>query len=289
MNRMRSIIGLFIVLTLIICTVKPVFAKDRNVIDDEPIVIQTGQTIDNVVSFGHKTVVNGHVSDAVIVLNGDLNLGRSSKVRGLVLVIGGHVHQATGAHIGAEVYSFSFTNDRYNSFIIAGLLLLAIWTISLALSLFLIILSVVTGLLLRKRLLTFTAPIKLAYGKLLVIGALTSIVLTALVLVLTFTIIGIPLAIILCIIPLVFFFIGLSALSELLGKAIIKTEHSQGWLQKLCGAAILIAGMNIPFIGIFVWLGMLWLSTGLMTMWFYDKLKKRTKTKRVKTKNEPFD
>lgn len=281
MKSIRSLIGLFIIFAMIFSIGQPVFAADRNVIDDEPIVIQSGQTVDNVVSFGHRTVISGHVRDAVIVLNGDLNLSSSAKVNGLVLVIGGHVHQAQGAHIGAEVYSFSFTNDRYNSFIIAGLLLLAGWTLSLALSLLLIILSVVSGLLLRKRLTIFTSPIKHAYGKLLVIGALTSIILAALILVLTFTIIGIPLAIVLCIIPLIFFFIGLTAVSELIGKAFVRNDKPQGWLQKLCGASIVVAGMNIPFIGIFVWLALLWLSTGLMTMWFYDKLKRRPKKPKV--------
>lgn len=284
MKKLKAIIVLLITLIVFLGVTPSASALGRNVIGDDNTIIQSDQTVTNVVSFGHKTVIKGTVRDAVIVFNGDLTLTSTANVKGIVLVLGGHVHQDSGARLGHEVYSISFANDRYNSFLIAGLLLIASWTLSLATSLLLIVFSVVCSLLLKDNIKHFTRPIEKKYGKIMVMGAIMNIFLGALSLVLAVTIIGIPVVFILCIIPAIFFFIGLSSISDLIGKNLVKEKDQPIWVRNLYGAIIVVAGMNIPLIGALIWLGLFWLSLGLMTGWITDIFKKRKKTKNSRPK-----
>ncbi|WP_132746261.1 hypothetical protein [Scopulibacillus darangshiensis] len=275
MKRKKKIISFVVLMFLSLIMVKPVLAFDHNVIKDEATVIQKNQTVDNVVTFGNNAVINGTVRDAVIVINGDLSIKSTAKIKGLVLVIGGKIDQQKGASINDEVYALSFNNGKGNSFLIAGLFWLGSWTVSLALSILFVILSFLAGLLLRNRLTVFVRPIRHSFGKLVIVGAITSVLLTAVNLLLSITIIGIPVAIALFFVPLIFFFIGSAAVSKIIGKQIASGDETPLWATLLYGAAILVAGINVPFFGALLLLGLIWLSTGLMAFWLFDKMKRK--------------
>lgn len=268
-------ISFFILILFSLLVVEPVLAFGKNVVESKETVVEQNQTVDNVVVFGSDAIIKGSVRGAVIVINGDLTIQKSAEIKGLVLAVGGQIDQQPGAKIRDEVLSFNFGHGRDNSFLIGGILLLASWTVALALSLLFVIFSVITGLVLRDNINKFITPIRRSTGKLIIIGAITNVLLTAISLLLFVSIIGIPVAVVLFFLPLVFFFIGLAAVSKIVGQQMTRQEPRPSWLSFLYGSAIVVACINFPFLGWLLFLGLVWLSTGLMAMWVVKKIKTR--------------
>jgi hypothetical protein len=188
-----------------------------------------------------------------------------------VLVIGGHIKQEPGAKVTDNVLSFAFGEGTSFGFLLAGVVLMASWLARLGFSLLFLILSVVAWLLLKERLEPFQASVRRSLWKLILIGAVTSVLLTAVTLLLVISVIGIPVAAVLFLLPFVFFFIGLAAIGQMIGENILWIKERPAWLNVLYGTVIVVAWINIPFLGGLLFIGLVWLFTGLMIVWLYER------------------
>ncbi|HET7615864.1 MAG TPA: hypothetical protein VFK27_02815, partial [Bacillales bacterium] len=228
-----------------------------------------------VVVFGNNAVIKGTVAEGTIVIDGDLTITPSAKVHGLVLVIGGNVHQQAGAKVSHDVLTFSFGKEIDFGLLLAGVLVLSGWLVKLGLSLLFLILSVTAGMLLRRRQNYFIKPVIDSPGKLLLIGAITAVLFTAVELLLVISVIGIPVAVILLLLPFVFFFIGFSTLADMAGKKMVWRDDQPVWVRLFFGSFMIVAVMNIPLVGGLLFLGLIWFSLGLMILWVNEFIKKR--------------
>lgn len=274
MKNKKLIVSLMLALLLSCFTLKPVFAED-NVITNQNTDIEKGQEVETVLVFGHDAVIKGTVNEGVIVIDGNLDIQSSAHVHGLVLVVGGNIQQQPGAKVTQDVLSFAFGHGIKFGFLLAAILLVASWFARLAISLLFLILAVFAGWMLKDKLEPFESSIQRSPSKLLLIGAISSLLLTAIGLLLIVSVIGIPIAGVLLILPFIFFLIGLAAVGNQIGKRITGYEQRSPRMNLLYGSLIIVACMNFPFLGGLLILGLMWLSVGLMVLWLSEKVKSR--------------
>lgn len=259
--------------------IMPTNAMAKGVFEHQNTIVPENQTVDDVVVVGGDTTIMGTVNDSVVVINGNVDLKASAKINGFVLVIGGNVQQEQGAVVTDEVINLSFDNATKNSLLIGGGLVVGTWLVQLALNVLFVMLPVLTVYLSKQRINPFVDHARKSPGYLLYIGFFSSLILIALTVLLLVTIIGIPFAILIMIIVALAFIIGMAALSILIGERIQWTMGRSDWLIALTGSILLVSFMNIPFIGVILFLGVLLFSIGFMTLWLLGKIKRKPSVK----------
>jgi hypothetical protein len=253
----------------------PTNAMAKGIFEHQDTVVPANQVVDDVVVVGADTTIWGTVNDSVIVFNGDLNLKASAKVNGFVLVVGGKIQQEQGAFISDEIINLSFDKATQNSLLIGGGLVIGTWLLQLTISIILILLPLLTILILKQRIHPFMTHARQSLGRLLYIGFFSSLILVALTVLLLVTVIGIPLAILLLVLVLLAFIIGMAALSIIVGEKIQGTFGHSNWIISLTGLILLVSLMNIPLVGMILFLGILLFSFGVITLWILEKAKRK--------------
>ncbi|WP_416827352.1 hypothetical protein [Ectobacillus polymachus] len=251
-----------------------VFAEETNLIQFKDTIIQDYQKMEGILVVGHNVTVEGTVKTAVIVINGDLHIKQTATITGPILVIGGQVEQDPGAKIGEHLIALQFNDATQNSFLFAGGLILGIWIIRIMIVIGMGIFTILTGVLMKQRIDRIGTLIQYGWGRLLVTGAFVSLALVALSILLTISIIGIPIAIVLLFMSFLSLFIGMATISSIVGQKIKGLEASPQWKIIMIGCMILIACMSIPLLGGFVTLLTLWLSFGISIKWMAEVRKK---------------
>ncbi|SDO32413.1 hypothetical protein SAMN04487897_1128 [Paenibacillus sp. yr247] len=272
----------FIFIALVFCALMftiPTNAMAKGIFEHQDTVVPANQVVDDVVVVGADTTIWGTVNDSVIIFNGNLNLKASAKVNGFVLVVGGKIQQEQGALISDEIINLSFDKATQNSLLIGGGLVIGSWLLQLTVSIILILLPVLTILMLKQHIQPFVVHARQSPGRLLYIGFFSSLILIALNVLLLVTIIGIPVAILILVLTLLTFVIGLAALSMLVGERIQGTFGRSNWVISLTGSILLVSLMNIPLVGVILFLGILLFSIGIMTLWMLEKTKRKPSTK----------
>ncbi|MDD9268518.1 hypothetical protein ACFPES_15880 [Paenibacillus sp. GCM10023248] len=263
------------VLLIYFLLVMPTNAVAKGIFDHQDTVIPPNQTVDDVIVIGGDATILGNVSDAVIVINGGVELKSSARVDGFVLVIGGNVRQEKGAVVKDEVMNFSFDTSTQNSLFVGGGLIVGTWLTQLAISILLVLLSVLTVFVSKGRMVAVIERARRAPGSLISIGFFSSLILSALSVLLLVTIIGIPLAVVIILFIAVAFIYGLAVLSLLVGSNLQMTKGRSDWLIALTGASVIVSFINIPLIGALIFLVIVLFSTGIMTMLIRDKWRKK--------------
>ncbi|WP_028403053.1 hypothetical protein [Ectobacillus panaciterrae] len=283
MKIFRMTLSFLSVLFLTLTFHHPVLAAGNSIVHYKETVIPENQKVESVLVLGNDAVIDGTVQTAVIVINGNLQIHRTADIKGPVLVIGGRVEQEKGAKIGEHILSFYLNDPTQNSLILGGALFLGMWFIRLIGSILLIIMTVLTGMVVRNKLDYVKEHMNQQFGRLLVTGAITSFALLALCVLLFISIIGIPVVILFVLGVLCSFLIGMSLLSKEIGKQLKVMDGRAEWLVLTVGAFTLTAFMNIPLIGMLVILLIIWLSLGFTAKWLLEKWMSR---KKAKTLNE---
>jgi len=73
----------------------------------ENLVINKGEAVNNVFCINGNVEVNGTIKENIVVLNGDLALGRYSKVNGEIVVVGGKISRSKRAKLSKPATSLS--------------------------------------------------------------------------------------------------------------------------------------------------------------------------------------
>lgn len=255
---------------------QPVFAMDKNILNEKSTTLPVNEKVDNVIILGHDIDIKGKVDTSAIVINGNMHIAKTAKINGLVLVINGNVKQEPGSYVRENILAFKFTNDTINHLLIGAAILLGTWLIQFVLSIGFVFLAVLIGLLFKNKGTKDIDFYKQQAGKLILAGAVASVALTGVISLLIITVFGIPLAILLAIPPLVFLLIGLALLSRMIGERLLEHREWPHWLKNLAGAFVLISAFNFPFFGMIIFLAVFWFSTGFMVVMIKEKwLKKR--------------
>ncbi|MDP4084347.1 MAG: hypothetical protein Q8934_06980 [Bacillota bacterium] len=269
-NR-RLILSFFLIFLIGASIVKPTFAMDKNFLYKDKTVLPSNERVDNVIILGHNIDIKGKVDISAIVINGNMKISKTARINGIVLVINGNVVQEQGSYVKENILAFKFKDETLNHLLIAAALLLGNWLIHFVLSILLVLLSVLIGLFLGDKGEYSGDRIKKESGRLILTGAIASLILVGIILLLIFTVIGIPIAIILSIPPIIFFLIGLSLLSRMVGEKLLSNLNPAKWVISLTGSFVLVSIFNFPFFGWIVFLCIFWLSSGLLLIWVKTK------------------
>lgn len=243
---------------------------EKNLFQRGDIRIPEGQWVENVVTVGGDATVYGSVSDAVVVINGDLNLKKSAQVMGMVLVVGGKIVQEPGAQLTESVLNINFDQAVLNGLILGAVLMAAAWFLRLAFSLLMIILPVFTVVIARHRMEPYKALVRRSPWRLMIIGAAASLFVTAIGVLLSVTIIGISIALVLLAGTLLFFVLGLAAISLAAGEQLPVGAGKPPWITAAGGSVAIAAGINLPFFGSLLLLGLFWVALGVVIMRLWE-------------------
>lgn len=274
-NR-KGLLRFLMIFTLALSIAQPAFAMEKNILNEKRTTLPANEKVDNVIILGHDIDIKGKVDTSAIVVNGNMNISKTAKINGLVLVINGSVTQEPGSYVRENILALKFTNETINHLLIGAAILLSTWLVQFVLSIGFVLLAVLIGLLFKNKGTQDIDFYKQQAGKLILVGAVASIALAGMISLLVITVFGIPIAILLAIPPLVFFIIGIALLSRMIGEKLLINRQLPNWLINLAGAFVLTSTFNFPFFGWLILLAVFWFSTGFMIIW----MKERWLTKR---------
>jgi hypothetical protein len=254
----------------------PSAASAKSIFEHHSTTVPAGETINDLYVVGGDASVFGHVTGAVVVINGNLLLASSADIEGVILVIGGIVQQEPGANLADDVYNLSLDSGTQNSFLIGGGLVLGIWVLQLAASLLFVLISVLIRVVGKHKTASFIDKYRQeSAGRLLYTGLLSCLILLAISILLIVTIIGIPLLIVVLIIMIAALALGGTVISYRVGELYKGTSQKSDWMKVLIGASVIVAFANIPIIGWFVIVLVMLISFGICTHWIAGMLRKK--------------
>lgn len=251
----------------------PVFAAETNMLQRHDTVVPASQTVENVVVIGGDAIIQGTVRDSVVVIDGNLDILRTAHIKGAVLVMGGKITQEPGAQVTDNVLNITFDQPLWNSLLIGGAMLIGLWFVRLLASLALMLAPVLLFFIVGRKMDSFESLLERSVWRLMTVGFVSGIVMLAVSILLSITVIGIPLAIVLVLLVLLAFLTGLTAISKTIGRWIPGTQERPLWMLVFGGALILTAAFNVPLFGGILLLFLFWISLGMATLWLWDKRK----------------
>lgn len=267
------------ILFMLLCLIAfPAPAKAAGLFEHQDMTVVSDQTVEDVVVIGGNVTVAGTVSNSVVVVNGDVHLLDTARVKGAIVVIGGTLRQEEGADVTNDVVNIAFDNATLNSLVIGSGLMIGYGAVKLAASLLMLILPVLSVLIGKRRTAAFTDRYRQAsQGKLFAAGFFTGLLLIAVSALLLISIAGIPLILFVALLVLASLTLGLTVVSQAFGEQIRGTVDKPEWIRAGAGALILVSAMNIPFIGMCIFLALLLFSLGIAMSWTASKLRRGRK------------
>lgn len=263
----------FIICFLLFSTFSSAYAENR--FEQQDTVIPIGQTVENVVVMGGNVEIQGSVKDSVLVIHGNVKIKRTAQIKGMVLVLGGNIDQETGSKVSDNVFDITFHQPIINSLLIGGGLLLGTWFAWLLISLLMLIIPVLTVQVMRNRICSLEDSIRRSPRNQLLVGIGISLFLFGSSLLLSITIVGIPIVILFLAIILLAFIVGLTVISTMIGNCIPQIEGRDLRVKTFWGAFVVIAGINLPLIGSILLLCLVWISLGMVTFAIGERIKSK--------------
>lgn len=264
----------FVLSLFLTVAASPVFAAETNVLQRHDTVVPTSQTVENVVVIGGDAIIQGTVRDSVVVIDGNLDILRTAHIKGVVLVMGGKINQEPGAQVTDNVLNITFDQPLWNSLLIGGAMLIGLWFVRLLASLAFMIGPVLLFFIVGRKMDSFESLLERSVWRLMTVGFVSGIVMLTVSILLSITVIGIPLAIVLVLFVLLAFLTGLTAISKTIGRWVPGTQERPLWMSVFGGALILTAAFNVPLFGGILLLLLFWISLGMATLWLWEKRKR---------------
>jgi hypothetical protein len=200
----------------------------------------------------------------VTALGGSVDLENNARVDGDVEVLGGAVHRSPGATIGGsvsgnggeqDVVSAAIVDPEPQGWTLSGMVDDATSAITKTALLFLF--GVIFWALGKERMEALEVEVakrpmrSLAMG---VVGALTAVLLT---IVLAVTVVGIPFAVAGLIVTVAVAYIGACVVLSTIGQALLRHRTKNRYVHLALGCLLFLLFTAIPYVGTFVWLGVL--------------------------------
>ncbi|MFB5193028.1 hypothetical protein [Alicyclobacillus fastidiosus] len=265
-----------IVVCILVCLVPFIHVRnalvardDHSIISQQLTTIPKGQAVADVVIVGNDVRVSGDVYEILVVVNGNIHLTSSARA-GIVVDLGGAIQEEPGAHVNA-LYHASLSTPFWNGIFVGGMLALLVWGGLLVISIVLVLLSVIVTIGLRNHI---QMPLKIldrSIRKTGVIGFLVSIGTMAIIALLTVTLFGLPLAIVLVFLYAIAGIVGLAFTSLWTGKLALRNSSKErpNWVVSLLGSSLMVAFCNIPFVGLILFCLFWLIGIGVITIWIW--------------------
>lgn len=130
MRRYRKAFGKFtLLLAFCIIFINICFAKEsseefEDVFVQENVIVKAGQTIGKLMAASGNVIVEGTVTDGIILVDGNLTVNPTASVKGRIVVLGGSVSIEDGAKVEHSPWVIVHQGHPLVPVVVAGLLLL---------------------------------------------------------------------------------------------------------------------------------------------------------------------
>lgn len=250
-------LGLSILLLFILWMPSSVLAESLSTqFGGQPLQISEKQHVENVMAVGTDVHIDGSVRDVVLVIRGNVILTAQAETD-LIIVIGGHVDNPSQRQIKTGIIAFDFTQPLLNQLLIGGTMVLGIWFLRLVLSLTVIVLLTGLGYLFYPRFEVTQNLLETSAPRLFGIGSVALVISTVLMILLSLTLVGLPLAFLIFIGSVLIVLLGLIPLVHLFGKKLLSPRilDYHALTQWLILATGFVAILNLPIVGQLILLG----------------------------------
>ncbi|CAA7600543.1 Hypothetical protein DEACI_1196 [Acididesulfobacillus acetoxydans] len=277
--KKAGITGTFLVLLLLFLFSWPTRVQASEMLTKlggNPAEVGPGQRVDTVVAVGTDARIAGWVKDIVLVVNGNVVLAPSARVD-LVIDLGGHVTNLASEKVKTGVFEVNPTPGVTQELLFGALLLVGTWLVRLIASLAGILLLTGLGYALDRHFERAAAFLAHAPGRLFAIGVAGALVSWALTVLLSLTIIGIPVAVLVFFLSLLAAFLGILPLIDYLGREFLnaRVQTYPPITRRLVLASLFTALINIPLLGFFLLLIFGAVGFGLTTVLLWSFFKER--------------
>ncbi|MFZ5597401.1 MAG: hypothetical protein ACOY31_10375 [Bacillota bacterium] len=215
-------------------------------------VVNEGQKVKNVFLYGENGIISGEVTDEVVVINGDLTLTGTARIKDRVFLLGGKLTQEPGAVVGEGIYQINLSSENLNSLLLGVGAYSLIELVKLFLGVLIFLTSLASLYALKNRVNRAKYFLQTNIIKTGLLGLFATIGLSLVFIALTVTIIGIPVAILMGLALLILLPVGLGALGITLGELLLKSFSwgEKQFYQVLFGSLFIVTLLNFPVLGV---------------------------------------
>ncbi|ODA40889.1 hypothetical protein [Desulfosporosinus sp. BG] len=279
--RRRYGLGIIIITVLLFFLPKHTLADEIiTQVGGYPITVLNGHSVETVLSVGTDARIAGNVTDAVLVINGNVYLEPTAQVD-LVIDLGGHVYNSALKNPKTGVFEVNFSEKLLNESLLGGVILLGIWALRVVVSLLGIVFLTGLGYCMRNRLSSSENLLSAAFLRLFGIGTAFLMLLVSLAVLLTLTVFGIPLAALLIILGIVLAVLGLIPVMQFIGTKVLSSRILEypAITRCLAQSTLFVALVSLPLIGLvfLIVMGLTGLGLALTMGWRHYKRRKRLK------------
>ncbi|MDR3587526.1 MAG: hypothetical protein P4L59_19775 [Desulfosporosinus sp.] len=242
-----------------------------------PITIPEGHSVETVLSVGTDARISGSVTDAVLVINGNVYLEPTARVD-LVVDLGGHVYNSALNYPETGVFEVNFSEKLLNDSLLGGVILLGIWVLRVVVSLLCIVFFTGLGYFMRNCLSSSENLLSTDFLRLFGIGMAFVMLLVSFAVLLTLTVLGIPFAVLIIILGIILVVLGLIPVMQFIGTKVLSSTILEypaitRWLAQ---SILFVALVSLPLIGLmfFIVMGLTGLGLTLTIGWTHFKRSK---------------
>lgn len=234
----------------------PSFVNHRNVVQWQDTTVPVGSSVHNLIVIGGNAVVDGVVTDNIVVVNGDVTLGEGAYVKDRVFVFGGHMTMHSGAEVGNGIIHLGEDVTTLISIPLAGILALLMDFVRLLGFVILVVLPALLSRLSGNACESLRLITDAYFVKNILYGLLWSLVLVGGEVALAMTGIGIPIALLLMALHGIACIVGVVGVAGAIGHYIVSAMVDGALVSRtkmyVYGGFALALVTAIPVVGILV-------------------------------------
>jgi hypothetical protein len=265
--------------------------QDRSAFGSD-IRIEQGESVRNVVATGGNIDIFGHVQKNVNAFGGDVFVHENASIGGDVQVVGGTVHLADRSRIDGNVDVIGGSLERDASAVVRGSIsdngttidatsletkehqasvfeptswmsqLVSDTQHAISRTVLLFLFGVVFWALLSPQMQALEVEVAARPMRSLALGLVGLLTATLAAIVLIVTVVGIPFAAVGVITTIVVAYVGACAVLSTVGQALLRHKTQNRYIHLAVGCALFLLLTAIPYMGFFVWSGVLLIGLG---------------------------
>ena len=244
MKRLLALILPALLLLLLSCAMLVRAGRDAGSAQSSPLVLGSGQQVDDLLVVGRSLLVRGTVHESVLVVDGDLTLLPSARIDNDVAVVGGQLIIAPGATVHGALVQVGGRVTWLTPQ--TGLWLLLAY--KLATALVILLAGLLLVVLFPAQLTRLTQTARAAPIRTVVAGTLGYLLAAAAAVLLAITIVGLPIALVLLLATFVAGMVGVAGAGLVLERWLGRSG-GRGHAQAHRGMAILALLSLVPLLG----------------------------------------
>jgi hypothetical protein len=249
-------VSVVVTLALVLVMAMPVWAAmpmtNGNIVNFGDTEVPLGFTVKNVLVIGGNAIIDGTINDEVVVINGNLTLKSTANVHDRAIVLGGNLVADDGAYIGKGVFRIGGDFAFAGTLVAAGAVIMSLWVMNALMTAVLAIWPGIMAWVWRSGVEDVSARVSESPVRAVAVGGLGLLTLFILTVLLSITMIGIPVALFVVMVAVGTIAAGMGGICHAMGRhlpLISQQEPGSVFRKTVTGAGMSALLFNIPVLG----------------------------------------